>query len=75
MSMFVHMTLYLSDVACGEEYITCNDYSCVHSVFRCDGIDDCRDAEDEMQCGEHYYCLFFNSTIPEASSYFHPYYR
>lgn len=29
----------------------CNDYTCVHQRFRCDGVDDCNGAEDEMHCG------------------------
>lgn len=32
-------------------------FRCVRNIFRCDGVDDCEDAEDEMDCSE--YCTEF----------------
>lgn len=57
---YIHC-LFFSGMSCGEEYTMCNDYTCVHNVFRCDGIDDCADAEDEMQCGGLYKSYGFDT--------------
>lgn len=45
------MFSYFLGEDCKETDFRCDDGTCIHKSWRCDGMEDCRDASDEAACG------------------------
>lgn len=45
------MFSYFLGEDCKETDFRCDDGTCIHKSWRCDGTEDCRDASDEAACG------------------------
>lgn len=51
-SFICHQEAVLTTLGCGIQHFLCNDGTCILSHYECDGVMDCPDASDEMEC-EH----------------------
>lgn len=61
-------------VACPQNSVHCSNGDCVNQAFKCDGVDDCDDGSDEIDCPAN--CNFHmqsSGDVIESPSYPHKY--
>lgn len=48
---------------CADGLFSCPSGSCISTSWLCDGQNDCKDGEDELQCGENSVCSYWTSLL------------
>ena len=59
--------IYHSVLACTFDEYTCLDGTCVHMDYVCDGISDCNDKSDEMDCQSITFDATYSNNLPPIS--------
>lgn len=76
--IYIYFILFITATTCAINELTCLSGMCVSGSARCDGVKDCDDASDELNCAAIGIIFFiftllilkFNIYLQEINSYF-----